>query len=133
MSTIKYRVEATGDNGYRCSCCRQSWDITEEYDTEEALIEDCSNNYDDDLEGYSIDSISIIEYTDDGAEIKRDHPNEAELIKKIEETAKAKKAAYKEQKEVNSKKQQQEAYAKELAGMEERRKFLESQLNQTTN
>ena len=128
----KFRVEATGDNGYECSCCRNSWDIEEEYDTLEALIEDCSNNYNSNMDGFNIGSIYIIEYST-GCEIKRIHPDEGELIAKIGTLADTKKVDWKEQQAITKKNAQQEIYRTELAGMEARKAFLEAQLRNSND
>jgi len=127
------RLEATGDNGYRCPCCRNTWDIEEDFDTEQKLINYCieakrgAERFGD---GFTVNSIHFIEAGDD-YETKRTHPNEAKIIQQIDGTIKIQDEEAKQAEELEAKRKLQESYAAELANMEERRKFLEAQLNQT--
>ena len=121
------RLEATGDNGYRCGCCRQTWPIEHDYDTEQELIKDCVEYLDSDYDGFTIDNIYLIE-KGDGFETKRDHPNEAALKATIKKTYEDRKARLKEAEEKAEQQKKIAAYAAELAGMEDRKAFLEHAL-----
>jgi hypothetical protein len=84
---ITIKLVARGDNGYRCSCCGQSWKIEREYADVGALIKDCiddKKSANEGGDGFEIKSIYLIEHHADGSQTSRRHPAEAEIIKKID-------------------------------------------------
>lgn len=127
---MSLQLIARGDNGYRCSCCGQSWEINRSYDTEEALIKDCvddKRSAEEFGDGFEIISINEIEHSKD-CTISRRHPREVEIIRKVDESFALEQKLKKEEEEREERKQQLANYAAELADIDNRKKFLQEQI-----
>jgi len=131
---MSIQLIARGDNGYRCSCCGQSWEIKRRYDTEEALITDCLDDMrsaEEFGDGFEIKDINLIEHSD-GCTIIRSHPRETEIIRLINERYALEKQLKKAEEEREERKEKLANFKAELADIDNRKKFLQDQIDELT-